>query len=154
MIEIRSCLEGEVEVAEGVSKEAFLGLRQVYRPTPAAVRRQQNLAPDLKRLVAVDGTDLIGTVQYRVTNDGLHLLGLAVSPSRRRAGIARALMERLRSIAIDHLCRRLSLYTIEQTGNVKVFEHLGFKVVERAPAEGVISALGEPLTEAFMERVI
>jgi len=152
MIEIRHCLDSELESAKGVSEQAFLCLREVYRPTPEAVQRQRNMASDLKRLVAVDGSEVVGTVQYRLQVDRLHLLGLAVSPSRWRAGVARALIERLYDLALAHNCRRLSLYTIEQTGNVKVFEHLGFKVVERGPAEGVVGVLGEPLSEAFMER--
>ena len=154
MIEIRACLENEVAAAERVAAEAFVGLRKVYRPTPDAVRNKQKLESDLKRLVALDGPDVVGTVQYRLQDNRLHLLGLAVSPRRRRSGIARALIERLCGIASDQQCQRLSLYTIEKTGNVAVFERLGFKVVERAPAENLISMSGEPLTEAYMERAI
>jgi ribosomal protein S18 acetylase RimI-like enzyme len=151
MIDVHPCLESELKYAKNVSEEAFLSLREVYRPTPDAVQSKQNMASSLNRLVALDGPDVVGTVQYHLKVDRLHLLGLAVSPCRRRAGIARAIIEGLRAIAIAHKCNRLSLYTIEQTGNVKIFERLGFEVIQRTPAEGVISVLGESLVEAYME---
>ena len=152
MIAIRPCLETELPAAERLAADTFALLRQLYRPSHDALARKRTLEPRLTRLVALDGPELVGTVQYRIEDDRLHLLGLAVHPARQRQGIARALISHLLQLARDRGCRALSLYTIEQTGNVPIFERLGFSVISRTPARDLVSTFTSPLTDVFMER--
>ena len=154
MIEIRTCLDSDLCAAERVAADAFAHLRQLCRPSPDAVARKHEMESRLTRLVALDGSEVVGTVQYRIDEDRLHIIGLAVAPPRQRQGIARALVSHLLHIARDHRCRALSLYTIEETGNVHVFERLGFTVISRHEAPDLLSISGAPLNEAFMERVL
>jgi hypothetical protein len=49
---------------------------------------------------------------------------------------------------------KLSLFTVRETGNVPIFEHLGFKVVREEPAQDIESATGSPLREVYMERTL
>ena len=51
-------------------------------------------------------------------------------------------------------CRALELYTVTKTGNVSVFERLGFRVVSEQPDSYTVSADGGPLMEAYMEREV
>jgi hypothetical protein len=49
---------------------------------------------------------------------------------------------------------RLSLYTIVETGNVQIFERLGFRVVSTEPACGFEPVSAAEITEAYMEMAI
>ena len=69
-------------------------------------------------------------------NDRLHLRRLAVDAAFRRQGITRAFVEHVSERAKDAQLRALSLYTIEQTGNVPIFERLGFRRLQEVPAIG------------------
>jgi GNAT superfamily N-acetyltransferase len=154
MIVVRECRDEELECAKRVSSEAFEALRQVYRPSPQAVGANREIESALKGLVALDGTEVAGTVQYWILEDRLHLVGLAVRPCRQREGIALDLLKRLRELAGENGLVRLSLCTVEQTENVPVFQRLGLVVTERKPAEGTISVSGEALTDVYMERTV
>lgn len=134
MIVIRPAQRGDEPAIAQVRASALGTLREVYRPTPAAIARRHELAP-LPRLVAVVGEQLVGTVEYALGEERLHLMGLFVAASHRQTGVARALVEELARLA-DH--RPLSLNTIRETGNVAIFERLGFVIVSEAPARDVI----------------
>ena len=57
-------------------------------------------------------------------------------------------------IAKDRGCRAVALYTVAQTGNVPIFERLGFQLVSEQPDTYSMSINGEPLTEAYLEREV
>ncbi len=50
--------------------------------------------------------------------------------------------------------RALSLYTIEQTGNVPIFERLGFRRMHEVPVGWAVSVCGEELREVYMEKEV
>ena len=154
MIFVRECREGELEEAKRVSSEAFAAHREVYRPSPQALGAKREIENTLSRLVALDGDDVVGTVQYWILDDRLHLVGLAVHPDRQRQGIGLELLKRAREIAAEKNLGRLSLCTVEQTGNVPIFLRLGFAVAEKKDAEDTISVSGEPLTDVYMEKTV
>lgn len=134
MIVVRPAQRGDEPAIAEVSASALATLREVYRPSPAAIARRHGLAL-LPRLVALVDEQLVGTVEYALGEDRLHLMGLFVAASHRQTGVARALVEELAKLAEN---RRLSLNTIRETGNVPIFERLGFAVVSEAPARDVI----------------
>lgn len=84
----------------------------------------------------------------------LHIIGLMVHPSYRRLGVARAMVEALAKIARGCSAEKLSLYTICETGNVYIFKKLGFEVISEGPGEWAEGVDGQPLTEAYMERLV
>lgn len=102
----------------------------------------------------MDDDQFIGTVQYRLIEDRLHLIGLAVMPSWQRRGIARQIVEALVTYAKCHACRAVSLYTIKQTDNVVIFERLGFLMVSESIDTLSESVTGDVLTEVFMELTV
>jgi predicted N-acetyltransferase YhbS len=151
---IRMATPTDAAAAERVEEEAFATVRSIYRPNAAAHANRFAIAPTLERLVAeVDGR-IVGTVRFGVFGDRLRVIGLAVLPELRRRGVARALVEELARVAKLKGCRALGLYTVTKTGNVPVFERLGFRVVSEQPDVYSVSPDGGPLTEAYMEREV
>ncbi len=142
------------EAAGRVSDEAFAAVRRIYHPSPAAHTNLLAITPALERLVAEDGGQIVGTVRFGIFDACLRVIGLAVLPQFQRRGVARALIAELARLARDEGCRALALYTVTKTGNVAVFERLGFDVVSERPGHYSISADGEPLTEAYMEQTL
>jgi len=151
-MDVRAARPDEETAARAVAAAAFETQRTVYRPSAEAIAHASQLA--LERLVALAGGELVGTARWGIEGDRLRVIGLAVLPGHRRRGIARALVEELAGIARDSGCSALALYTVVQTGNVAVFERLGFAVVHEEPATDAISPTGQPLTEAYLERVV
>jgi ribosomal protein S18 acetylase RimI-like enzyme len=138
--------EDELQVAE-VDRLATADLRKVYKPTELALKQRSAITPDLQGLVAVLEGRVVGVLHYRIAVDRLSFLGLGVHASFRRRGVATALVQRLESIGLDSGCTAVILRTVSQTGNVRIFERLGFVVESEEPTtlfEGVkFSALSE-----------
>ena len=147
-IVVRHAREGDERGIAAVSEAGVAALRRIYRPTPDAIARYRKM-PALPRLVALVDNTIVGTVEYSLGDELLHLMGLYVAPSHRRTGVARALIDELSRIAGN---RPVTLDTIRQTGNVPIFERLGFAVLHEAPAENVESVSGEPLIDVLLER--
>lgn len=93
--------------------------------------RLRSTPEDVDKLVALINGQIKGVVEYIERDDQIYFQGLAVEPSRHRQGIARALICRLEKLCIERNFQKLALATIEETGNVRIFEKLGFCVVER-----------------------
>jgi ribosomal protein S18 acetylase RimI-like enzyme len=151
---VRTATKEDETAARRVADEAFATVRSVYHPAPKAVAHLAAISPALERLVAEDGDQIVGTVRFRVLDDRLRVVALAVLPSCRRRGVARALVDQLMVIAQDRGCRAVALYTVAQIGNVPIFERLGFQLVSEQPDTYSISTSGEPLTEAYLERSV
>ncbi len=150
---IRDMMESDAAAAKRLQEVVFAKWRDVYRPIagpdPDGAKRF-----DLHGLVAVMDQAVVGVVKYYIEQTRLHLMGLAVDPNQRGRGIARNLIERLESIARERGLKELSLYTVEETGNVAIFSKLGFCVLTREPAPGLESQTGGPVMEAYMVKVL
>ena len=94
---------------------------------------------------------MVGTVSFAISDERLRVIALAVLPECQRRGVARALINRLQVIARNRKCRALALYTVAETGNVPIFERLGFRLGTTQPDAFSISPTGQPLTEALLE---
>jgi predicted N-acetyltransferase YhbS len=141
----------EAEIAV-VLASATATLRQTYRPTAVAIARRQGRASPLPRLVAVVGDKIVGTVEYELVGERLHLLGLGVLEAHRGRGVARRLIETVCQIAGRSGARKVSLYTIRETGNLPLFARLGFAVAGEALSSDFTSERHQTLTEVYMER--
>jgi len=147
-IVVRDAAVDELAAVAAVMGAATAQLRGVYRPTQEAIVRAR--AAPVRWLVALRGGEMVGVLRYGVEEDRLHL-GLGVRPEHQGRGVGRALIEGLTRRAIELGLSRLSLYTIEETGNVPIFERLGFRSLRKEPAQGLQSVDGGTLTDVYME---
>lgn len=138
-------------IVRDIRRKAFSPLRTIYRPSEQAYANRKDIAPDLQSLIATFDDEVVGTVGYYVAGKQLHLMGLAVLPRWQRRGVARALIDRLKEIGRSDKCSYISLFTVAETGNVPVFERLGFRIVSTGPDVHSVSPIGQPLTETRME---
>lgn len=154
MIVVREVTSNDADRVSEICSLANRALRRIYRPKRSALAGKARRDPELRRLVALMDDEVVGTVQYLVAEGRLHLIGLAVHPDYQQRGIARQLVESLSNRVRQLKLRRLSLYTIRETGNVLIFERLCFRVVVEKPDELSESDGYGQLTEVYMERVI
>jgi GNAT superfamily N-acetyltransferase len=152
---VRECRDSDRPLADRVTQQAFQTLRHIYRPSPEALLRKQSLPP-APRLIALAQSQthlekIVGSVEYEIARNELSLMALAVHPAWTRRGIARLLIRELIAIGTRAGAARLTLWTIVQTGNVPIFERLGFHTLKITPADLFESATDSTLTEAFME---
>ena len=141
--------EDEPRAAE-VDRLATQDLRKVYRPTDAALRQRTKIASDLRVLVAEIDRQVVGVVRYRIAGTRLSLLGLGVDPAARRRGVASALVHQLECIARDRACTAMALRTVRETGNVPIFERLGFVVESEELTNLFVSERFAQLSEVLM----
>lgn len=133
LITVRDELEEDAESVRLVDADAVATLRQTYRPNQKGLANKNRLSRDLKRLVAIAEGRLVGTLQFYLDGEGLHVIGLGVSPEFRRQGVARALLSELVERARSLRIARVMLNTVKETGNVPIFMRLGFRVTSEEP---------------------
>ncbi len=135
------------EIVDAATRE----LRNTYRPrenngscggVPSAV------------LVALSDNKVVGTAEYIRKERHIYVQGVAVHPEYRGRGICRALLHHIEEIAKAEGVRVLALCAIEETGNVEIFNNLGFKAINRITAPNHISPIGAPVTQVDMEKEI
>ena len=147
---IREATEDDANSAEEVAESAFAPLRSVYRPTGDAIARQIERAQEGTRLVAEFGGRIIATVQFAVHEKHVHVIG----PEFQRRGIGRQLIERIVRLAPSLERRVVALDTIRETGNVSLFEKLGFRVIRETVPTWCTSEKHAELHDVMMERCV
>ena len=152
MLEIRKATAGDADEVRVIVDQMTTFLRRFYRPTDAAYAQRSRTQGQRTRLVAVCEATVVGTVEHLVDGDVLRIIGLAVHECHRRRGVARALVEQLATVSAELGCHTMSISTVTATGNVPIFEALGFGVVRICPAEFSVGQTGVPLLEAVLER--
>jgi ribosomal protein S18 acetylase RimI-like enzyme len=154
VIHVRDAAPADEPAALEVGRRAFEELRRVYVPSAGLADAARRQAGRYARLVAeVDGA-VVGTVTWAVEGDRVHLRALAVAPNHRRRGVARALVEHCTALTRRHGLRAVSAYVMRETGNVGVFERLGFRVVSEQVTDAATTPAGEPVTEVYLERPV
>ncbi|AAO10792.1 Acetyltransferase [Vibrio vulnificus] len=117
-----------------LSKTTFSELRRIYRPTSEAHRNPVSSTDEWTCLGYYLDDKLVGIIKAKLSGNMLNLSTLAVMSEYRKRGVARNLiLEAERMFSSADL---LSVWCVEQTGNVEIFEALGFKVAERV-ASGI-----------------
>lgn len=95
---------------------------------------------------------MVGAVSYEREGAWLHLRNLAVDPACQRRGVARRLIEAACDLALERKLSGLSLETIRETGNVPIFERLGFTAISESPSRLMEGARGEAVTDVRLYR--
>lgn len=147
--------EVTVEDAKGgqaVFQIATAALREIYRPKKDVARRTAATYGPLQRLVAWKDGHVVGIVEYVALGSEMYIQGLAVHPDHRRQGVAKALLRHVVAAAQREGKQTLRLSTIKETGNVPIFERLGFAVMRETIAEHFEGVHADPVTQVDMVR--
>jgi predicted N-acetyltransferase YhbS len=153
-IAIRKATDADVDDVAAVFAAAFEPLRSIYRPTAEVAARQPQRAQAGTRLVAEVAGRLVATVQFDSHQEHVHIMGLAVHPDFQRMGIAGRMIDWIESQARSLGHNLVVLDTIKETGNVSVFEKLGFRVYNEEITSDFESDTYPVLHEVKMERTV
>lgn len=154
LLNLRLATPADLTAAEDVSKRAYLRLRDVYRPTAAATVRRDQGRQDYERLVGECNGRIVATLEYRSSSDSLHVRGLAVDPDDQGRGVGSVMIDEVVHVAHSMGLSTISLFTVRETGNVELFEHLGLRVVSEQVATWCKSDRYAHLHEVRMERAV
>lgn len=149
MIDVRDKTKIDAAALQSLVEGATRELRKLYRPKHAPVPRPPG---GDTMIVAVEDRRLVGAVEYLIGDDEVLVQGLAVHPDHRRRGLARALITRIEGIARERGKVRLTLRTIWETGNARVFQRLGFETIGEYRSHRFESPTGGAVVEVVMER--
>ena len=133
MILVRPAGPDDAGAVAKVDASATATLRQTYRPNEKAFANRKRISRELRRVVALLDGQVVGTIQYYLDGSSLAIIGLGVLDEFRRRGVARALIEALAESARQHGACDVVVRTVKETGNVPIFECLGFHVVSETP---------------------
>jgi len=153
-ISIREANIADVAKVADVFEAAFAPLRSIYRPTAEALASQDDHLHKETRLIAEIEGQIVATVQYDQHEKYLHVIGLAVHPDFQRRGIAGCLLQWIWDHALTIGQHAIILDTIRETGNVPLFEKLGFRVVHEKIATWCTSENHRQLHDVKMERCV
>ncbi len=148
--EIRQANSSDSASVAKLFDAAFAPLRAIYAPKRKAVDRQAK-RPDAIRIVAGVSGRIVGTVEVDRHGPSLRLVGFAVHPEFQRQGIGRSIVD---WVIANLTADSIELATIRQTGNVAVFERMGFNVVAEKVADWCVSSQFERLHEVTMVKAL
>lgn len=148
-IQVRNARSDDLTALLALRQEATDALRRIYLPKDE-VPGLRRVMPHFETLVAVADGELVGTLEYTLAHAAVYLQGLGVAETWQGQGVARRLVEAAADLAERYPLPKLELCTIRETGNVQVFERLGFTVCGEAPSTQFIGAVGQPVSEVVM----
>ena len=131
MVDIRKSLPVDSEEIARIVSLATEVLRKTYHPNSSSGTGAEKSIEKLESLVAIENTRVIGVVEYKMEDNFIYFQGLAVDPIFHKQGIARNIIQTLEGAARESDKRILKMATIEETGNVRIFEKIGFNVTSR-----------------------
>ncbi|EKL0034179.1 GNAT family N-acetyltransferase [Vibrio vulnificus] len=135
-----------------LSGRCFDELRQVYRPTELAVSNKNRAKREWSCFGFHVDQVLVGVVEAKQVGSELQLSSLAVAPSFRQKGVARKLVDFV--VTQFTPINSVSVWCVEQTGNVAVFKALGFKVVQRFDSDFFILFDGSQAVEVQLKQKV
>lgn len=152
MVAVRAFIATDAESVQLIMTSCTSELRAIYAPKPQAEIVSADHSSPNSRVVAVDHADtVIGVAECIAHPLALYVQGIAVAPTHRRRGVARALLCYIATLAVDLGLPSLQVATIKETGNVEVFKRLGFAVIEERTSERFLGQHGQPVTEVTLK---
>ncbi|HCG5296731.1 TPA: GNAT family N-acetyltransferase [Vibrio parahaemolyticus] len=132
-----------------LSECCFDELRQVYRPTELAVSNKNSAKSEWSCFgFHVDQV----LVEAKQVGSELQISSLAVAPSFRQKGVARKLVDFV--VTQFKPINSVSVWCVEQTGNVAVFKTLGFNVIQRFDSDFFILSDGSKAVEVQLKQKV
>ncbi|MET2947372.1 GNAT family N-acetyltransferase [Vibrio owensii] len=125
-----------------LTRDCFQELRAIYSPNKTA-KPTSSKDEWVNYAYYLEGR-IVGCVKAKLTDDELQLSGLAVESASRKQGIARRLIMALCEL---YSVNALSVWCVEETGNVEIFKALGFEVLQTESSPLFSLTNGRPATE-------
>ncbi|MGR5157622.1 GNAT family N-acetyltransferase [Vibrio owensii] len=125
-----------------LTRDCFQELRAIYSPNKTA-KPTSSKDEWVNYAYYLEGR-IVGCVKAKLTDDELQLSGLAVESASRKQGIARRLIMALCEL---YSVNALSVWCVEETGNVEIFKALGFEVLQTESSSLFSLTNGSPATE-------
>ncbi|WP_104400866.1 GNAT family N-acetyltransferase [Vibrio penaeicida] len=126
----------------------FQALRNVYKPRQITYQSQKNRIGNRQAFGGyVQGT-LAGSLEAQFDGHTVSIQSVAVDHQYRKQGLAGKMIKGV--VGSYASAKRASLWCVEQTGNVSVFEKIGFKVAQRIESDILILTDGSPAIEVQM----
>jgi len=151
---IRLVEDRDLLAVKELQQEALITLRQIYYPTPEALRSRRNLLTVVDTVVAeVDGR-LVGTAEYypEDTSGGVcSCMNLSVTSASRGRGVGRRILSWLGERAAGLGFHTLRLHCVKETGNVAIFRRCGFHVVAEEASTLFQTPDGRSVTEVTLD---
>lgn len=135
-------------------EDCFRALRPIYYVDKTVVNRNKSTNQVWSRYGLKQHGQYIAGVEACIVNDELQLKSLAVAESVRGERLSLYLIEAVMSQLENNVITRLSLWCVEETGNVDLFERLGFKEDKREISQILRLKNGCFATEVNMVKVI
>lgn len=149
MITVREQSDLDIDTVNIILAEATDELRVVYHPME---QQNQSKKENTIKLVAIMENSVIGTAEYVAKENSYHISGMATASDHRRCGAARAIIEHIALLAQQEGKEKLTLSTIKETGNPRVFSQLGFIAESEALSETHEGKNGKNVTQVNMCR--
>lgn len=158
MILFREATTQDTEQLKVLEDHMNRKLRQFYRLSEfgqANYERRLKIQPQLpnKYTVIVGSLNqmVVTTIQYQAENGILFLFGLSVHEEFRRRGIAREVMKYLIALVKAQKLKLIRFNTMRITGNVEIFQKLGFIVTSEKASVLCEGLNGEQIMDVQME---
>lgn len=119
--------------AVSLTQRCFDELHQIYRPTGQAKKIKTSDKDLWTSFGYYTGGQLVGYAEVKTCDNELYLRSLAVEKQYRRQGIARELINQV--VQKYDQVKVVSLWCVEQTGNVFIFKALGFNIFQKLESD-------------------
>lgn len=150
-IVIKKVINYDVSKLEKIVESTSNTLRKTYKPKGEVFGNKPSDFNEDEFVVAEAGEEIIGSVRIKRVDDRLHLIALGIIEEFRNKGICYSIIRYVLNIAKEDDLRCLSLYTIRETGNVEIFEKMGFSVVFEEITHDFTSDIYQDLHEVYLE---
>lgn len=138
-MDVRPARPEEGDDLRAIERRAGLRFRDVGMPgiaddDPPPAEVLATYATDGRSWVAADRTDrAVGYVVVDVLDGCAHVEQVSVDPGSQGQGVGRALLDRVRTWAVEQGLAAVTLTTFRDVPwNAPLYEHLGFRVLDRA----------------------
>lgn len=137
VVEVRAATIEEAELVHAIMLSAFEEYRGVLDPPSGALTETvANVRDEMAKggaLLAIVCGEPAGSARYALMSDHIYFGRLAVLPTMRQRGVARAILCAMDQIAKNLGSREIRLATREVLGsNLRLYESAGYKVVARS----------------------
>jgi N-acetylglutamate synthase-like GNAT family acetyltransferase len=155
MAVIRPYYPADAKQVDFIMQSATCELRTIYVLNPIANVYSCDHSKSVTKIVAIDnfGT-VIGVAEFIVRSSDIYAQGIAVAAPHRQRGVATALLANIAELSINLALPHIQVTTIKETGNVEIFKHMGFTVIEERISARFIGQDEKPVTEVTLQRMV